>query len=166
MPGMRHVLTVTAASIGLVACGGDGGGDDGGGDAAQSSSGTSAEQTEASAPASGDALLIETRITDARRHTGEVVDGSVLGEAVFCPGGTTSGGSDGAAITATFTCPSGSLVVRYAPRQPSLVQSSAWEVVRGTGDLEGLRGGGSMVAAFDSDDPDAGREVFTGTVSR
>jgi hypothetical protein len=37
--------------------------------------------------------------------------------------------------------------------------------VSGTGDLAGLRGGGWMVAAFESDDPDAGREIFTGTVS-
>jgi hypothetical protein len=159
---MRLLPAVTVVTIGLAACGGD----TGGGDRAAAPAETSAEETPTSAPVSGDALLIETRITDARRHTGEVVDGSVLGESVFCPGGTTSGGSEGAAITATFTCPGGTLAVRYAPRQPGLVQSSAWEIVRGTGDLEGLRGGGSMVAAFDGDDPDAGREVFTGTVSR
>ena len=43
-------------------------------------------------------------------------------------------------------------------------QGGVWEVVSGTGRFEGLRGGGSMVAPFESDDPDAGREVFTGTV--
>jgi hypothetical protein len=41
-----------------------------------------------------------------------------------------------------------------------------WEVVRGTGSFEGLRGGGSMVAKFASDDPDSGREFFTGTVGK
>ena len=41
-----------------------------------------------------------------------------------------------------------------------------WEVVRGTGSFEGLREGGSIVAAFKSDDPDSGREIFTGTVGK
>jgi hypothetical protein len=39
-----------------------------------------------------------------------------------------------------------------------------WEVVRGTGRFEGLRGGGSMAVKFESDNPDRGREIFTGTV--
>ncbi len=41
-----------------------------------------------------------------------------------------------------------------------------WEVVRGSGKFEGLRGGGSMVATFESDDPDSGRKIFTGTVGK
>jgi hypothetical protein len=114
---------------------------------------------------SGDGILIETRITDARAHTGEVLAGSVLGESVFCLDGTSSGSSKGPTITTTFTCPDGTLTVQYSPTQFSLVQSSAWEVVTGTGSFEGLRGGGSMVAAFETDNPDSGREVFTGTVS-
>ncbi len=36
----------------------------------------------------------------------------------------------------------------------------------GTGSYEGLRGGGSMVARFGSNDPDEGRETFTGTVDK
>jgi hypothetical protein len=47
-----------------------------------------------------------------------------------------------------------------------LVQGGVWEVVRGTGRFEGLRGGGSMVAKFESDNPDGGREIFTGTVGK
>ena len=58
------------------------------------------------------------------------------------------------------------LKVQYAPTQPSLVQGGVWEVVSGTGRFQGLRGGGSMVAQFESDDPDAGREIFTGTVGK
>ena len=115
---------------------------------------------------SGDAILIETRVTDARRHTGEVLGVSVIGESAFCPGGRTSGGSDGPTITTTFRCPGGTLKVQYAPTQPSLVQGGVWEVVRATGSFEGLRGGGSMVAAFERDDPDAGREIFTCTVGK
>lgn len=58
----------------------------------------------------------------------------------------------------------GTLEIRYAPVQLSRVQGSVWEVVRGTGRYEGLRGGGSMVAAFGEDDPDRGRETCTGIV--
>ena len=35
----------------------------------------------------GDAILIETRIPDPRKHAGEVLDGSVIGGSAFCPGG-------------------------------------------------------------------------------
>jgi hypothetical protein len=44
------------------------------------------------------------------------------------------------------------------------MRGAVWEVVNGTGRYKGLRGGGSMVAKFGSDDPDQGRETFTGTV--
>jgi hypothetical protein len=109
-------------------------------------------------------ILIETRVTNAKRHRGEVLSASVLGESPFCRGGSTSGGSDGPTITTRFRCPGGTLTVHYAPTQPSLVQGSVWEVVSGTGRYKGLHGGGSMVARFESDDPDAGRETFTGMV--
>jgi hypothetical protein len=36
----------------------------------------------------------------------------------------------------------------------------------GSGSFKGLRGGGSMVAKFESDNPDIGREIFTGTVGK
>ena len=119
-----------------------------------------------SAPVGADAILIETRVTSAKRHTGEVLGVSVIGESAFCPGGTTSGGSDGPTITTTFRCTAGTLKVQYAPTQRSLVQGGVWEVVSGTGSFKGLRGGGSMVAKFESDDPDTGREIFTGTLGK
>jgi hypothetical protein len=126
---------------------------------------TPTTSTSTSSVVNGDGILIETRITDARAHTGEVLEGSVIGESAFCMGGTSTGSSQGPTITTIFDCPDGTLTVKYAPAQVSLVQSSTWEVVSGTGDFEGLRGGGSMVAAFESDDPDSGREVFTGTIA-
>ena len=46
------------------------------------------------------------------------------------------------------------------------MQGAVWEVVSGTGNFEGLRGAGSMVAKFDNDDPNTGGEIFTGTVGR
>ena len=158
---VRLVMAVTIAAIGLAACGGD----NGGSDRADAPAETSAPETSTSVPVSGDAILIETRITDARRHTGEVLGGSVIGESAFCPGGEANGSSEGPTITTTFRCPGGTLTVQYAPSQFSLVQSALWGVVSGTGSFEGLRGGGSMVAAFESDNPDTGRETFTGTVS-
>lgn len=146
--------TLAVAVIGLAACG-----DDNGGEVR-----TVTFPAEQDAPVTGDAILIETRISSAVKHTGEVLSGSLIGESAFCPGGKTSGGSTGATITTTFRCPDGSLKIRFSPTQPSLVQGDVWEVVSGTGRYKGLRGGGSMVARFGSDDPDQGRETFTGTV--
>jgi hypothetical protein len=164
MTKITLVMAVVVAAGGLGACGGGDGEDDRPGTA--TGAGTPAKKTPTSAPLSGNAILIETRITNARRHTGEVLGGSVIGESPFCRGGKSSGGSEGPTITTTFRCPGGTLKVRYAPTQRSLVQGAVWEVVSGTGNLEGLRGGGSMVAKFDNDDPDTGGEVFTGTVGR
>jgi hypothetical protein len=133
---------------------------------AETAAPTRTPEATAAAPQGGDAILIETRITDARTHIGEVLEGSVIGETAFCVGGTSTGSSEGPTITSVITCPEGTLTLQYAPTQHSLAQSSEWEVVSGTGSFEGLTGGGTMVASFQSDDPDAGREVFTGTVSR
>jgi hypothetical protein len=162
---VRPVMALTIAAIGLAACS-----DDNGGDVRTvtvTPAETSAQETSTSAPVSGgDAVLIETRVTNAKRHTGEVLGVSVIGESAFCRGGKTSGGSEGPTITTTFRCPGGTLKVHYAPTQHSPVQGSVWEVVSGTGSFEGLRGGGSMVAKFENDDPDTGREIFTGLVSK
>jgi hypothetical protein len=157
------VTALTIGASGLAACGGDNGSDVRTVTVAPAE--TSAQEPSTSAPG-GDAILIETRVTNAKRHTGEVLGGSVIGESAFCRGGKTTGGSDGPTITTTFRCPGGTLKVQYAPTQPSLVQGGVWEVVRGTGSFEGLRGGGSMVAKFESGNPDSGREIFTGTVGK
>jgi hypothetical protein len=123
-------------------------------------------EAEQDAPVIGDAILIETRISDAKHHMGEVLDRSFIGESAFCPGGKTTGGSTGPTIITMFRCPDGGLKIRFAPMQPSVVQSAVWEIASGTGRFEGLRGGGSMVARFVSKDPDKGRETFTGTVGK
>jgi hypothetical protein len=163
MSKARLVMALTIAASGLAACGGDKGDD---ASTVSAPAETSVQETPTSAPVSGDAILIETRVTNAKRHTGVVLGVSVIGESAFCRGGKTSGGSEGPTITTTFRCSGGTLKVQYAPTQRSLVQGGVWEVVRGTGRFEGLRGGGSMVATFESDDPDSGREFFTGTVSK
>jgi hypothetical protein len=151
--GLVMVLVVV---VGLTACGGE----------TKTRTVTVTAPAEESAAASGIPILIETRITDAMKHTGEVADTSVFGETPFCPGGTSTGGSEAAMITSTFKCPGGTLKVRYAPTQNSSVQGATWEVVSGTGDWQGLTGGGSMIARFDGDDPDVGQEIFAGTVTR
>ncbi len=151
----RYVVALAVAAVGLSACSSP----------ADAPSPTPPPETSTSAPLGGDAILIETMIADARLHTGVVLDGSLIGEAAFCSGGQSTGSSEGPTITTTFSCPEGTLTVQYAPTQNSLVQSAPWEVVSGTGSFEGLRGGGFMVAAFTSDDPDSGQEIFTGTVS-
>lgn len=155
------MMAATIAGAGLGACGGDSGDVATG---AATPAETSVEESSTSAPLSGDPILIQTRITNAKHHTGAVLGVSVMGESAFCPGGETSGGSEGPTITTTFHCPDGTLKVQYAPAQPSLIQGAVWEVVSGTGGFRGLRGGGSMVAKFDSDNPGTGHEIFTGTV--
>jgi hypothetical protein len=155
-------MAVPIAVLGLVACG-----DDNGGDVRTvtvTTADSSAQDTPTSAAVTGDAILIETRVTNAKTHTGEVLGGSVIGESAFCRGGTTSGGSEGATITTTFHCPGGELKVQFAPMQHSLVQGATWRIVSGTGSFNGLRGGGSMVAKFE--DPDTGGEIFTGMVGK
>jgi hypothetical protein len=164
MTKVRLVMALTMAASGLAACGGDDGGNVRTVTVAPAE--TSAQETSTSAPVRSDAVLIETRVTNAKRHTGEVLGVSVIGESAFCRGGKTSGGSEGPTITTTFRCPGGTLKIQYAPTQPSLVQGGVWEVVRGSGSFEGLRGGGSMVAKFERGNPDAGREIFTGTVGK
>lgn len=153
------MAALAVAAVGLAACGDDTSGE------VRTVTKTVTEANQ-DAPVSGDAILIETRVTNAKRHTGEVLRASVIGESAFCRGGKTSGGSEGPTITTTFRCPGGTLKVQYAPTQPSLVQGAVWEVVSGTGSFKGLRGGGSMVAKFENDDPDTGREIFTGTVEK
>jgi hypothetical protein len=164
MPKAALALALTLAAGGLAACGGDDGGTVR--TVTVPAADAPGQETSTSPPVSGDPVLIETRVTNAKRHTGEVLRASVVGERPFCPGGKTSGGSDGPTITTTFRCKAGTLKVQYAPTQPSLVQGSAWEVIGATGSFKGMRGGGSMVAVFTSDDPDTGREIFTGTLGK
>jgi hypothetical protein len=158
----RSILTATLAlaALGLVACGEERSGD--GQTVTATKTVTEAAQDSS---VSGDAILIQTRVTDVKNHKTEVLDESFIGESPFCPGGTATGGSDGPTITSTFHCPDGELTVQYAPTQRSLFQGNVWEIVSGTGSFEGLRGGGSMVAWFEGEPPAGGREIFAGTVS-
>ena len=169
---MRQITLAVAAALAVVilaACGGGGGDEPDAGetsptDTAQTES--SPEPTPAAIPVGGDPVLIQTKITDARQHTGKVLGSSFIGESAFCQGGTASGGSTGAQITTTLECEDGTLQLQFSPTQRSLVQGSAWTVLEGTGKYEGLRGGGSMVVRFSDDNPDVGGETFVGIIGK
>src|SRR5690242_4957595 len=92
MPKLMLATALTVAGIGLVACGSGSGGSTR--TVTVTSTATSAQQTPTSAPAGGDAILIETRITNAMQHTGKVV-GVWIGESAYCRGGRSSGTSAG-----------------------------------------------------------------------
>ena len=80
------------------------------------------------APMFGKPTFIETRVINARRHVGVVHRTSLIGESAFCPGGKTTGGSEGAAITTTFPVPMGrsrSVIPQYSPAG-SKVQRGRW----------------------------------------
>jgi hypothetical protein len=158
------VLAVTA--IGLAACGDDDG-DEGGTTAGADETGTTAEE-------GGEPILIKTHLTFLENPNakvgarGEVLPGSTVGDSAFCAGGRFSdrhGEPPLGSVVKTFRCPGGRLTITFSPTEPSLKQSSDWEVVNGSGRFQGLSGGGRMRAVFESTGGE-GRETFTGTVTR
>jgi len=147
------------AAVGLAGCGGDG---DDEGDADTASTGAAAT----AAAEDGQRILIKLRY--ARLPDGEVLAGSAIGGSPFCQGGTTHdehGPAYGPLVVSTFDCPSGTLEIGFSPTQPKLKQTSSWQVTDGSGDYEGLTGGGDMTAVFDKKGS-GGRATFTGTVSQ
>ena len=124
----------------------------------------------------GEAITIKTRLSFP---TGNVRPGSSIGDEAFCPGGSFRARESRAAVdsvTKTISCSGGRLTIRFNPRYPQgdpdggRVQRSAWTVVTGSGEFEGMRGHGTMVVRFEqvtaNGEFDDGRETFTGTVTR
>jgi hypothetical protein len=143
-------LAVTA--IGVAGCG-----DDGGGNARAS----------AHIGEDGEAILIKTRLTVP---VGEVLSGSSIGDAAFCPGGRFRDEqvSGVGTILKTFRCPKGRLTITFSPVGDGSCtrQRSSWRIARGSGLYEGLRGRGRMTVEFGREARGEGRETFTGTVTR
>jgi hypothetical protein len=122
--------------------------------------------------------VIRTRIVIAAEEraepiaTGEVLDGSTLGDSPFCAGGTIvdshrSPDPDVVLIARTIRCPDGRVRIDLAPElSPTMSQTGSWTIVGGTGAFEGLRGSGEMEGVNDRDDPSLARETLTGTVTR
>ena len=160
----RAVLLVLVGVLWLGACGGDE-------DAADTSvASTGAEGREA--------IVIRTRkdvaLTEGAEPiaTGEVIEGSTLGDSPFCVGGTvrdSHGSSDPTVwlIIETITCPDGTVKLRLEPdRSPGLTQTGSWRVESGGGSYEGLRGSGEMEAVYDPDPSEPAHATLTGTVTR
>jgi hypothetical protein len=160
----RHCLSLilVVTALGIAACGDDGGPASG------------AEEVAATVEEAGESILIKTHVVfvehpNAKGETmGEVLSASTIGDSAFCAGGRFSdrhGQPPLGLVVKTFRCPGGRLTITFSPTDPSLKQSSDWEVVKGSGRFEGLSGGGRMRAVFESKGGE-GRETFTGTVSR
>jgi len=173
MRWLAMALAVTA--LGLAACGDDDADQDGAttgtGEAATTAG---AEETGTTAEAGGESILIKTHVTFVEhptpeaQTTGEILSGSTIGDSAFCAGGTFSDGHGEpplGLVVKTIRCPGGRLTITFSPTEPSLDQTSDWEVVNGSGRFAGLSGGGRMRAVFESKGGE-GRETFRGTVSR
>ena len=142
------VLGFAVAALGLAACGDD---DDDDADSADST-------------AASEEIVIET---DLQIPTGDVVDGSSIGDEPFCPDGTfrDSEGSGRWFIEKAFDCPDGTLTIGFSPSEPiGGVQRGPWEILSGTESYEGLQGGGRMEVTFESQSSEKGNETFTGTL--
>jgi hypothetical protein len=104
--------------------------------------------------------------------TGHVMEGSTIGGAPFCAGGTivdSHGSPDPAVrlIVETITCPEGTLTLAFTPDESiGTTQGGSWLIVGGSGAYDGLTGKGDMEAVYDAD-PDAPTHVtFSGIANR
>jgi hypothetical protein len=157
-------LAVAASAIALVGCGGADGGD-GAADITTPSSPESAAADEA------EPILIKTRTSIP---TGEIVDGSTIGDSPFCPGGTVRdrhGTPEIGLVDRTITCQDGTLRMGFDPQVPvGDTQRGPWRIIGGTGAYDGWEGSGVMVMRYDPGDnrqhPTRGRERYTGTALR
>lgn len=104
--------------------------------------------------------------------TGEVLEGSTLGDLPFCVGGTVQdshGSTDPEVwlIARTITCPDGKVRMSVTPDMPEgLNQTGSWKIVSGTGAFEGLRGSGEMEVTYDPNPDESAGETYTGTATR
>lgn len=166
---------VVLASVLALVVGACGGGEDG------------AADTGAASPTEplGERLVIRTHVVIAAMEgaqipaTGEVLEGSTLGNEPFCVGGTIEDrhSSDDPAVASfglldrTITCADGTVRVGMTPevtpgQAPGPTQAGSWTIVSGTGAFEGLRGGGEMETTYDPDHESVAHEMLTGTVTR
>ena len=126
----------------------------------------------------GEPAVIQTRmdIADTERAepiaTGEVLEGSTLGDSPFCAGGTvrdSHGSSDPTVwlIVETITCPDGTVKLRFTPEPAQgMNQTGSWTIVSGTGAFEGLRGSGEMEVVYGPTADAPTHVTFAGTVTR
>jgi hypothetical protein len=176
------VVLVSVLAVVLGACGG-GGADSGSGAAAGSRAVVS------TAGPVGEPIVIRMSLVVAAVEgaeitaTGTVLEGSTLGVAPFCVGGTIeerhadSTEAPLRLLDRTITCPDGNVTlglmpeVGLTPEPPKdRPQGGSWTIVGGTGTFEGLRGSGEMEVTYDPSNV-PGKEslaqaTLTGTVTR
>jgi hypothetical protein len=113
-------------------------------------------------------IVIKTEFVE---FDGKVVAGSLIGDSPFCSGGTlhhqTGSPEVGYPAINVFTCGDSQLKIGFGPGPDQMnngIQTSAWEVIGGSGDFAGVSGSGQMKVEFRSAGASRGTETFTGTV--
>jgi hypothetical protein len=161
----RAVLVLVGVSL-LAGCGGDVD------TAASVGVAPTAEQA-------GEPIEIRTEVTIADEEgaetiaTGEVLEGSTLGDFPFCVGGTivdthpTPDVDPDYLIEREITCPNGTVTIGLTPEvdAPGEPQGGSWTIVSGSDDFEGLSGGGEMEVDYDPDDDSLAHEMLRGTAT-
>jgi hypothetical protein len=107
---------------------------------------------------------------------GDILEGSMLGDAPFCVGGTvqdrhpgTSAAEQPFLLVRTITCPDGTLRAGFSPdvgQTQSPTQGGSWTILSGTGTFERVRGGGELEVTYDPDDGSHALETWSGTLTR
>ena len=160
LDGAALALAVVIVVVCLASCGNDGSDDNG-------SAATTAPSTEAGPVA--EKIVIKTHIEG---FTGEVLAGSVLGDAPFCAGGTVRhehGSPDiGFPAVNVLDCQGGSLRIGFGPgpsQMDQMVQTSDWAVLDGTGTSQGSPRRARCGSGSRTRRPRSGRRAFTGVVA-
>jgi hypothetical protein len=167
------VLLLLVGVLSLGACGGD----------ADDAADTSVASTKA--PRGQPIVIRSTMIVAAEEGsepiaTGTVLEGSTLGATPFCVGGTILESHASLdpkmgsyLIDRKITCPNGSVRIGSTPEvgadpgpQGQTPQRGVWMIVSGSGEYEGLGGGGTSEAVYGPDPSSPVRSTFTGTVTR
>jgi hypothetical protein len=129
----------------------------------------------------GEPIVIRTKLVIAATSgaepiaTGEVLEGSTLGNSPFCAGGTirdSQASLDPAVaplglIDRMITCADGTVRIVFTPSDAQgQTQTGSWTIVSCTGAFARLRGSGKMEVVYDPDDDSFARETSSGTVTR
>jgi len=168
----RAVLPVLVGVLCLGACGGH---ED---DTAETSAASTTAQ-------SGEPIVIRSTMNVAAEPgsepiaTGTILEGSTLGGTPFCAGGTILESHASLdpkmkayLIDRKITCTDGTLRIGFTPEvgagpapQGQTPQKGVWTIVSGSGEYEGLSGGGKSEAVYGPNPRSPVRSTFTGTVT-